>query len=280
MKKYTKIILIIIISLFSLIIIDSLQAKIFKRSPFISYKVDLDSGSYVDKSFIIDTYYCVKEQDIITVSWHFKNSKFSCPKYSSNEKQEKFLIGHTFNDNRTIHFTFDIPYKDSFISDAFLTNEIELKYFLKNLDYIDTLNDGGSTLYKYNVNKKIFGNEEFYVINCNTLSDNKDIFVARYKETIRYICSDHIDDIDGITMVQKEGTLTNIGMSIIIKDNSNRENIYGESFYIEKYDNGIWKKLESKSDMIFNSIGYTVNNDKTLELYVNWEYFYGKLDNG
>ena len=78
MKKIIKICVITLLIIISLIIIDTTQARIFRRSPIISWKEKLDKNSWVDKGIIIDTYYCVKGQDIITVSWHLKNSKFTC----------------------------------------------------------------------------------------------------------------------------------------------------------------------------------------------------------
>ena len=62
-----QILLTIIITIFSIILLDTIQAVAFKNSPIISWRVkDVnDSDSYVDKGFLIDTYYCVKEQDIV-----------------------------------------------------------------------------------------------------------------------------------------------------------------------------------------------------------------------
>lgn len=80
MKKVFKISLISILVIVGSILIDTLQAKVFKNSPIISWSKKLEDGdSWVDKGILIDTYYCTKEQDIVTVSWKFKNSKFTCP---------------------------------------------------------------------------------------------------------------------------------------------------------------------------------------------------------
>lgn len=80
MKKIIKILIIVIISILGIILIDTVQARIFKNSPILSIEKELeDPDSRVDKGIIIDTYYCTKEQDIITVYWKFKNEKFTCP---------------------------------------------------------------------------------------------------------------------------------------------------------------------------------------------------------
>ncbi len=78
MSKIVKNIFIILISILGVIVLDTIVARISKSSPIISWKENLDGDSYVDKGILIDTYYC-QEQDLITVSWLFKNSKFACP---------------------------------------------------------------------------------------------------------------------------------------------------------------------------------------------------------
>ena len=77
MKKFLKIILIVTIVLFCIILLDSIQARIFRHSPIISWKEQLaDSDSWVDRGLIIDTYYCTKEKDIVNVSWTYTESKY------------------------------------------------------------------------------------------------------------------------------------------------------------------------------------------------------------
>ncbi|MBO5121242.1 MAG: hypothetical protein J6C28_06135 [Bacilli bacterium] len=80
MKKQLKIILIILGTLIGIILLDTLQARILKHSPIISWEEELaDEDSYVDRGIIIDTFYCTKEKDIQTISWKFKGNKFTCP---------------------------------------------------------------------------------------------------------------------------------------------------------------------------------------------------------
>lgn len=89
MKKVLKISLIIVGIFVGIVLIDSVQARIFKRSPIISWKEELaDADSWVDIGILIDTYYCIKEKDIVTVSWKFKGTKFTCPIDNVIEVQE------------------------------------------------------------------------------------------------------------------------------------------------------------------------------------------------
>lgn len=80
MKKSVKIILTVIVVIIGLIVLDTIQARVLKNSPIISWKENLeDADSWVDRGILMDTYYCTEEQDIVTISWKFKTSKFTCP---------------------------------------------------------------------------------------------------------------------------------------------------------------------------------------------------------
>lgn len=94
MKKFLKILLIVIIVIIGIIVIDTLQARLFKNSPIISWKSSLeDNDSWVDKGLLMDTYYCTKEKDIVTVNWELKTSKFTCPIDNiENETLERIIM--------------------------------------------------------------------------------------------------------------------------------------------------------------------------------------------
>jgi len=80
MKKFLKVLFIVLGILVGIILFDTAVSRIFKNSPVISFKNTLeDDDSYVYRGILIDTYYCTKETDIVTVSWHFKWDKFTCP---------------------------------------------------------------------------------------------------------------------------------------------------------------------------------------------------------
>ncbi len=200
-------------------------------------------------------------------------------------KEEKFMIGNTLEDGRVIHFSFDVPYmkdkKNSFVSEAFTNHSLTLDQFIEKLDYIDGLWDGGSKLYKYDSLKEIYGKEEFYVLVCNSFENTKDIYVAKNKETLSNLCNIKVDDLKDVSIKIKENTLTRTGATIIITDKSNRENIYGDSYRIDKKENGTWVELEPIiENYAWNSIGYSVDQNNKLEMEVNWEWLYGKLQDG
>ena len=62
-------------------------------------------------------------------------------------------------------------FKENKITIEEITDKMELKYHLK---------DGGTKVY-YSNDKKL-SNKEFYITRCNTLNDNKDIFISDKEE--------------------------------------------------------------------------------------------------
>lgn len=201
----------------------------------------------------------------------------------NNYEKESFMISHTLNDGRVIHFTFNVPYivdnENSYVAESLSNSKLTIDDFMLGLDYVDIWMDGGSKIYKYNKNKKIYGNEEFYVVQCNSIDGIKDIYVAKYRESLNDKCSIKIDDLDGVSMSIKNDTLTRKGATIIITDTSNRKNIYGESYRIDKKDNGVWIELTPIIENYgFNDIGYYADENNELELNINWEWLYGELE--
>ena len=177
MNKYIRLSLIVLLGVIGIILVDTVQARIFKNSPVISWKENvIDSDSYVDKGIILDTYYCTKDRDIVTVSWHFKTSKFTCP--------------------------------------------------------VDNVND--------------------------------------------------LDEVDGVSMVIKEGTLKRDRATIVITDTSGKNYTYGEEYRIDKYSDSKWEEADIVVDGNYgwNSIGYYIDDNKELELDINWKWLYGSLDKG
>lgn len=58
-----------------------------------------------------------------------------------------------------------------------------------------------------------------------------------------------------------------------------KEILTGEPYTLEVYRDGKWEALPTKTDAVFNTIGYIVPRGKEAELNVNWEWLYGKLEN-
>lgn len=101
MKKFLKIILIVFMISASLIILDTLQARLFKNSPILSFESKINDG-YVKKGILMDTYYCLKEQDIVSISYQFKTSKYACPVSTDTKKSLDDLYKLELTKNKDI----------------------------------------------------------------------------------------------------------------------------------------------------------------------------------
>ena len=81
-----------------------------------------------------------------------------------------------------------------------------------------------------------------------------------------------------ITLSIKDGTLTNIGATLILKNNGDKLLRYGEDYEIEIKQNGKWYKINAELE--FNVPLWELEQNKSKELELKWEYGYGKLANG
>lgn len=192
---------------------------------------------------------------------------------------EEFMVGYTLDDGRVLNTSYNPVVKnETTLGDSIFNGDITLKELTNNLLLEFTLKDGGSSLYKYDPVKGIYGNIQFYVMICNSLDGIKDIYISKSKENIIDYCRIHVNDLDNVEMSIKEGSLSNNGLTLIIKDTSKRNNIYGNDYYIEEFTNNRWNKVKTKNDLIFTSIGYRINGTK--EFKINFEYNYGTLKKG
>ena len=201
MKKNVKIILIVVGVLIGLVLLDTLQARILKHSPIISWKEELsDDDSWVDRGILMDTYYCTREQDIVTVSWKFKGNKFTCPidnikikkfvdydfsvTVDSNTKYEKIFA---FNYNDVNYYYGNTDFELSLTENKYkhtievaLTNElVTFDNILTKAKDIATSYDGGSKLYQY---------DNFNIIVCDTIDGNNDIIIGDAEMQINNYC--------------------------------------------------------------------------------------------
>ncbi len=81
-----------------------------------------------------------------------------------------------------------------------------------------------------------------------------------------------------ITLSIKDGTLTNIGATLILKNNSDKLLRYDEIYEIEIKQNGEWHKINAELD--FNAPLWKLEQQSSKEIELNWEHGYGKLAKG
>ncbi len=179
MKKLKKISLIVVSVLVSLILLDTLQARLLKQSPFISWQEKINEDSYVDKGIILNTYYCVKDTDIVTVSWHFSNTKFTCPEYDNNEHT---FLGIVTEVNKTHLMVEPYAYEEElYSSDKFL---IELDNY-NNTNYeVETI---VKITYKGMIYESYPAQIDTTKIEIKTLDNFKLIFQEKNKNTKKQI---------------------------------------------------------------------------------------------
>ena len=87
---------------------------------------------------------------------------------------------------------------------------------------------------------------------------------------------------DAVTMEIKKDTLSNTGVVVVITDKTGEPNTYGEEYRIDKKVGNEYKEADIILDGAygFNLIAYSLNPDRKIEMYINWEWLYGKLPNG
>ena len=116
-------------------------------------------------------------------------------------------------------------------------------------------------------------------IEQNIHSANSNINVA--EKNVLSGETDMMRTVDNVTMLIKEGTLTNKGAVIIISDKNKLPYSYGKWYRIDSNKNGEWVKLEPKNkDYIFDAISYQLGDDGMIELEIDWTNLYGKLKKG
>lgn len=91
-----------------------------------------------------------------------------------------------------------------------------------------------------------------------------------------------VNDLDGVVMTAKEGTISSTGLTVAFENNSNKQCIYGEYFCLEKNLNGAWYQVPVAIDGSygFDDIGYNLDAGNDRETTVDWEWLYGSLKSG
>lgn len=89
-----------------------------------------------------------------------------------------------------------------------------------------------------------------------------------------------LNEVDNVSMIIKEGTLTKVGATVIITDLNEEKYEYGEPFRIDVKESNIWKKLEITGNGAFVLPAYMVDESNQLELNQNWTNIYGELKKG
>lgn len=84
--------------------------------------------------------------------------------------------------------------------------------------------------------------------------------------------------VEGVSMEIKNGTLTNSGAVIILRNDSDIDVFYGNPYSIQVKKDGKWQDIES--DLAFTLPAFSLKSKSSEEIRINWEYGYGKLEKG
>ncbi|WP_391205525.1 immunoglobulin-like domain-containing protein [Psychrobacillus sp. L4] len=91
-----------------------------------------------------------------------------------------------------------------------------------------------------------------------------------------------VNNLDEVTMIAKEGTVSSTGLTVTFENNSNKQIIYGDPSLIEKKIKGKWYQVPDvlSGNYGFNDIGYGLSSQEVKEWTTDWEWLYGNLDKG
>jgi len=82
----------------------------------------------------------------------------------------------------------------------------------------------------------------------------------------------------GVSLSIKDGTLTNTGVTLLLKNANDVDVQYGEPYEIEIKKDGEWHKINV--ELNFNLPAYILKTKEIKEIELNWENGYGKLASG
>lgn len=138
---------------------------------------------------------------------------------------------------------------------------VEYNAILYQYTKIHRLNEKSSTGYEDGWKLKILWFKVGEKINNHVIDEQK---------------NDIGEEID-LKLKIKENTLTSVGLTMIVENNSDRDLQYGNPYSIEKYVDGNWKNAPTINDLFFTMPAFDLKKGESIELSINWEYGYGEL---
>lgn len=87
---------------------------------------------------------------------------------------------------------------------------------------------------------------------------------------------------DSVSFSLKENTLTSKGATFILKNNTNKDYVYGADYYVEVIENENWHEVKTitGNPLTFNSIAYILKANEEIEINIDWSLGYGELEIG
>ena len=128
----------------------------------------------------------------------------------------------------------------------------------------------------------------YYILDLEKYNDAHQIFtlieeyVKKNNGSCVMIRDNNLNDLIDIQI--KEGSLENTEATLLIRNNTDFNILFGETFWVEKYNysNNSFEKMGNTTgkECAFNLPAYKVNLDETFELKQNWSCMNGELEKG
>lgn len=159
-----------------------------------------------------------------------------------------------------VDFTFkeDIEYKAGEISTIFL-------YEKNERDYIEQPYNG-----IYQISADEYNSIKVYLDNIEQNQTTSNLPTGNSKR-----------NPENVTIEVLKDTITNKTAEILITDNNEEQYGWGVEFRVQQKVNGEWKELDYISDdLSWIEIAYALGEDNQVKMKVNFEKYYGTLENG
>ena len=99
-----------------------------------------------------------------------------------------------------------------------------------------------------------------------------------YGEETRH---DTVNDVAGLSLEIKANTVSESGLTVIIRNSTQNEYTFGSIYWVEKKINDKWYQVpDILENTAWSAVGYPVVGSSFIEMEINWEWINGKLSAG
>ena len=216
--------------------------------------IKVGGNTYVQEEHRISIKSNDKIIDAITGSFCYSNAKGGSCVDKIDFQDFRYDVISSYYNNKLYIDNLDGNIKAIEVFDYSLKKFIDIKVDFTN-DYIITPSISGPYIFKINAIYEGKSIDYYFMINISKISG---------------------EEID-LKLRLKDNSLSNVSLTMIMENNSNKDLSYGNPYSIEKYENGYWKSAPIINDLFFTLPAFGLKKGESKELSINWEYGYGKL---
>lgn len=124
------------------------------------------------------------------------------------------------------------------------------------------------------------GDEE--TVANNKTNSHKVEVTSQPNNTVNEITSQNEKNInlEDIKIDVVDETISKTGVTIVVTDNNETSNSWGEEYKIECKKENNWVELTPKETVIVKSIAYNKDENNQIKFNIDWEKYYGELEKG